>query len=69
MADSKEGILPLVGRVIKKRLTEVKEEVSRELGEGLGDLRRELEDDIEGGEPKSPAAEPRTGVRIDTERK
>ena len=62
MSDSKEGILPLVGRVIKQRLGEVKEEAAQELGEGLADLEKELRDDLEAGKPKNP-----TRIAVDKE--
>lgn len=63
MADSKEGILPLVGRVIKKRLEEVKQEVAHEVGEGLSELKQELEDDLTANDPKPPL----TRIELDEE--
>jgi hypothetical protein len=48
MEDSKEGVLPLVGKVIKQRLAEVTREAKQQLGEGLDELADELRNDVEG---------------------
>jgi hypothetical protein len=63
MEDSKEGILPLVGRVIKQRLGEVKQEAARELAEGLAEFKDELREDA----PEEFAADraPPTRIEID----
>lgn len=59
MEDAKVGILPLVGRAIKQRLSEVKEEASREIGDGLKEFAEELRDDA------APEAVPPTRIEVE----
>lgn len=63
MEDSKKGILPLVGRVIRKRLGEATEEARRELREGFDEFGRELEEELEGGK-EAPA---RSRIQVEEE--
>jgi hypothetical protein len=66
MEDPKDGVLPLVGRVIKKRLSELKEETTRELREGYDEFREELRRDLQGS---AEEAEEPPLVRVSTEEK
>jgi len=63
MEDSKDGLLPLVGRVIKKRLGDVKDEAQRELREGFDEFGRELREELQEGE--APAAPTRIQIEED----
>lgn len=66
--DPKEGVLPLVGRVVKKRLGEFAKEAREELSAGVGKFKDELRSELDGAqkeEEEAPAPQP--GVRIQTD--
>jgi hypothetical protein len=66
MEDSKEGILPLVGKVIKQRLAEVKREAKEQLGEGLDELADELRKDVEdGADARDGDQAPQTRIEVE----